>query len=217
MSVWLVSQLWNIGLIILLPPSPLPLNNHTPTHPHIRPAAGPGFPGFPAPPGATETAGTKDSVNTDSESAPHQPAGLFDSQGRTASVSRPQVESQVSFTFSAADLSTKNSAEKQVGSGTEEKPQAGSSEETDGSGAHFTIGGEEEVKSKLTVDESVTSAGHADMEVRQRRLQRFYSLPATSGATAAQMTQLKAVHEDQLESGDQSGSRKAGGEEDSDK
>lgn len=156
-------------------------------------------------------------MNTDSESAPHQPAGLFDSQGRTASVSRPQVESQVSFTFSAADLSTKNSTEEQVGSGTEEKPQADSSEETDGSGARFTIGGEEEVKSKLTVDESVTSAGHADMEVRQRRLQRFYSLPATSGATAAQMKQLKAVHEDQLESGDQSGSRKAGGEEDSDK
>lgn len=157
-------------------------------------------------------------MNTDSESAPRQPAGLFDSQGRTASVSRPQVESQVSFTFSAADLSTNDSTEKQVGSGTEEKPQADSSEETDGSGARFTIGGEEEeVKSKLTVDESVTCAGHADMEVRQRRLQRFYSLPATTGATAAQMKQLKAVHEDQLESGDQSGSRKAGGEEDSDK
>lgn len=196
---------------------PLPPSPSTTTHPHTRPAAGPGFPGFPAPPGATETAGTKDSVNTDSESAPRQPAGLFDSQRRTASVSRPQVESQVSFTFSAADLSTNDSTEKQVGSGTEEKPQADSSEETDGSGAHFTIGGEEEVKSKLTVDESVTSAGHADMEVRQRRLQRFYSLPATSGATAAQMKQLKAVHEDQLESGDQSGSRKAGGEEDSDK
>ena len=35
----------------------------------------------------------------------------------------------------------------------------------------------DEVQSKLPP----SSLGHVDMEVRQRRLQRFYSLPTTSG------------------------------------
>ena len=156
-------------------------------------------------------------MNTDSESAPSHPAGLFDSQDRDESISRPQVESQVSFTFSAADLNVNDSTENKDGSEAEEKPQGDSSEESNRSGARFAIGEEDEVKSKLTVDESVTTAGHADMEVRQRRLQRFYSLPATSGATAAQMKLLKTVAEDQLKAGDLSGSRTAGGEEDSNK
>ena len=46
------------------------------------------------------------------------------------------------------------------------------------------------MKSKLSVEEPETSVGHVDVEVRQRRLQRFYSLPVTSGITTAMQEKL---------------------------
>lgn len=155
-------------------------------HTH-RPAAGPGFPGFSAPPGTTNPAETSVSATNDSDSVPPRPAGLFGSSG---SASRPLLDPQNSFTFSAAELNTNDNTENKEGS-SEQSPGT-SSNETDAGVVQFTVGGEneDEVKSKLNVEELGASTGHVDVEVRQRRLQRFYSLPVTSGATTSMEEKL---------------------------
>ena len=161
-------------------------NCHKHTHTH-RPAAGPGFPGFSAPPGTTNPAETSGSATNDSTSVPPRPAGLF---GTSGSASRPLLDPQNSFTFSAAELNTNDNTEKKEGS-SEQSPGT-SSNETDTGVVQFTVGGEDEneVKSKLNVEELGASTGHVDVEVRQRRLQRFYSLPVTSGAATSMEEKL---------------------------
>ena len=187
----------------------------TVTHTHIhthRPAAGPGCPGFSAPPGTTKPAEANVPATNDSDSVPPQPAGLFGSSG---SASRPLLDPQNSFTFSAAELNANDSTEKKEDS---EQSLGASSNETDTSGIQFTIGGEDEVKRKLSVEEPETSVGHVDVEVRQRRLQRFYSLPVTSGITTAMQEKLLETAEgqgqDQQPDSQQSHNRTATEEED---
>lgn len=184
-------------------------------HTH-RPAAGPGFPGFSAPPGTTNPAETSVSATNDSDSVPPRPAGLFGSSG---SASRPLLDPQNSFTFSAAELNTNDNTENKEGS-SEQSPGT-SSNETDAGVVQFTVGGEneDEVKSKLNVEELGASTGHVDVEVRQRRLQRFYSLPVTSGATTSMEEKLMEtageVHGDDLQpANEQSNGRTATEEED---
>lgn len=184
-------------------------------HTH-RPAAGPGFPGFSAPPGTTNPAETSVSATNDSDSVPPRPAGLFGSSG---SASRPLLDPQNSFTFSAAELNTNDNTENKEGS-SEQSPGT-SSNETDAGVVQFTVGGEneDEVKSKLNVEELGASTGHVDVEVRQRRLQRFYSLPVTSGATTSMEEKLLEtageVHGDDLQpANEQSNGRTATEEED---
>ncbi len=63
-----------------------------------------------------------------------------------------------------------------------------------GGGAETEIARDGEVKSKLPV-------GHVDMEVRQRRLQRFYSLP-----TATTPQGLEAIGEKEEEGEGETGS-----------
>ena len=185
---------------------------HTHTHTH-RPAAGPGCPGFSAPPGTTKPAEANVPATNDSDSVPPQPAGLFGSSG---GASRPLLDPQNSFTFSAAELNTNDSTEKKEDS---EQSLGASSNETDTSGIQFTIGGEDEVKRKLSVEEPETSVGHVDVEVRQRRLQRFYSLPVTSGITTAMQEKLletaaEGQGQDQQPDSQQSHNRTATEEED---
>jgi len=184
-------------------------------HTH-RPAAGPGFPGFSAPPGTTNPAETSVSATNDSDSVPPRPAGLFGSSG---SASRPLLDPQNSFTFSAAELNTNDNTENKEGS-SEQSPGT-SSNETDAGVVQFTVGGEneDEVKSKLNVEELGASTGHVDVEVRQRRLQRFYSLPVTSGATTSMEEKLLETagegHGSDLQSAnEQSNGRTATEEED---
>lgn len=184
--------------------------SHIHTH---RPAAGPGYPGFSAPPGTTKPAETSVPATNDSDSVPPQPAGLF---GSSSSASRPLLDPQNSFTFSAAELHTNDNTEKMEDS---EQSLGASSNETDTSGVQFTIGGENEVKSKLSVEEPGTSAGHVDVEVRHRRLQRFYSLPVTSGITTAMQEKLletagEGQGQDQQPDSEQSHNRTATEEED---
>lgn len=156
-------------------------------HTH-RPAAGPGFPGFSAPPGTTNPAETSVSATNDSTSVPPRPAGLF---GTSGSASRPLLDPQNSFTFSAAELNTNNDNTEKKEASSEQSPGT-SSNETDTGVVQFTVGGEDEneVKSKLNVEELGASTGHVDVEVRQRRLQRFYSLPVTSGAATSMEEKL---------------------------
>ena len=116
-----------------------------------------------SPPAAT-TVGSNSATNTASHG--HGRTGLFQSQKGSAGISQPLLEPHQSFAFSARSLSIAASADGEGGGARDETEQQSeeASSQTSTHSATFTIGVEEDVDM---------------MEIRQRRLQRFHSLPTS--------------------------------------
>ena len=151
----------------------------------FRVAAGPGFPGYPFPPG---TAAATDSqppppTSSSSQDSPPPPANNpAPSSIPSSSPPKPLVEGEREYSFTAGQLDPQRSREREE-----------DDDEGEGIGL-FTVGGTNSISASIAPGGGEGERGESGSsgegsptamdELRQRRLQRFHSVPAVSQVAA---------------------------------